>query len=134
MPEMSAIFKPPGLIHFHTTASMLRRFLTLSPRAEHFYQALQQQNLNTRHHLRQILALSEIYSVDQVARAMDDALAFNVFRSEYIANILEQRGRQLPEPGALHLTRSQDLLDLELNEPSLAVYDRFLEQPETFKP
>jgi len=21
MPEMSAIFKPPGLIHFHTTAS-----------------------------------------------------------------------------------------------------------------
>jgi len=104
--------------------TLLRRFLTLSPRAEHFYQELQHKNLNTRHHLRQILALSEIYGVDKVARAIDDALTFNVFRSEYIANILEQRARKLPEPGALHLTRRQDLLDLDLTEPSLAIYDR----------
>ncbi len=108
--------------------TLLRRFLTLSPRAEHFYQELQHKNLNTRHHLRQILALSEIYGVDKVARAIDDALAFNVFRSEYIANILEQRERKLPEPGVLHLTRSQDLLDLELTEPSLAIYDRCSDQ------
>lgn len=105
--------------------TLLRRFLTLSPRAEHFYQELQHKNLNTRHHLRQILALSEIYGVDKVARAIDDALAFKVFRAEYIANILEQRMRKLPEPGALHLTRSQDLLELDLTEPSLAVYDRY---------
>jgi len=104
--------------------TLLRRFLTLSPRAEHFYQELQHKQLNTRHHLRQILALSEIYGVDNVARAIDDALTFKVFRGEYIANILEQRQRKLPEPGALHLTRRQDLLDLDLNEPSLAVYDR----------
>jgi len=108
--------------------TLLRRFLTLSPRAEHFYHELQHKHLNTRHHLRQILALSEIYGVDKVARAMDDALAFKVFRSEYIANILEQRERQLPEPGALHLTRSQDLLDLDLIEPSLAIYDRCSDQ------
>ncbi len=105
--------------------TLLRRFLTLSPRADHFYQELQHKNLNTRHHLRQILALSEIYGVDKVARAIDDALAFKVFRAEYIANILEQRERKLPEPGALHLTRSQDLLELDLTEPSLAIYDRF---------
>jgi transposase len=109
--------------------TLLRRFLTLSPRAEHFYQALQLKQLNTRHHLRQILALSEIYGTDKVARAIDDALTFKVFRGEYIANILEQRERKLPEPGALHLTRSQDLLDLELTEPSLAVYDRCSDQP-----
>jgi len=108
--------------------TLLRRFLTLSPRAEHFYQALQHKQLNTRHHLRQILALSEIYGVDKVARAIDDALTFKVFRGEYIANSLEQRERKLPEPGALHLTRSQDLLDLDLNEPSLAVYDRCTDQ------
>jgi len=29
----------------------------------------------------------------------------------------------LPEPGALHLTRRQDLLDLELPEPNLGLYD-----------
>ena len=108
--------------------TLLRRFLTLSPRAEHFYQELQHKQLNTRHHLRQILALSEIYGVDKVARAIDDALTFKVFRGEYIANILEQRMRKLPEPGALHLTRRQDLLDLELTEPSLAVYDRCSDQ------
>jgi len=68
--------------------TLLRRFLTLSPRAEHFYQELQHKQLNTRHHLRQILALSEIYGVDKVARAIDDALTFKVFRAEYIANIL----------------------------------------------
>jgi hypothetical protein len=28
----------------------------------------------------------------------------------------------LPEPGALHLTRRQDLLDLELPEPNLGLY------------
>ena len=111
---------------YHQT--LLRRFLTLSPRAEHFYRELQHKHLNTRHHLRQILALSEIYSVDKIARAIDDALTFNVFRSEYIANILEQRERKLPEPGALHLTRRQDLLDLDLIEPSLAIYDRCSDQ------
>jgi transposase len=111
--------------------TLLRRFLALSGRAEHFYQALQHRSLNTRHHLRQILALSELYGADQVARAIDDAMALNVYRSEYIANILEQRQRQLPEPGALHLTRSQDLLELELTEPSLALYDRCVDpQPE----
>ncbi|MCK5191596.1 MAG: IS21 family transposase, partial [Methylococcales bacterium] len=108
--------------------TLLRRFLTLSPRADHFYQQLQHKQLNTRHHLRQILALSEIYGNDKVARAIDDALTFNVFRSEYIANILEQRERKLPEPGALHLTRRQDLLELELTDPSLAVYDRCSDQ------
>lgn len=29
----------------------------------------------------------------------------------------------LPEPGALHLTRRQDLLDLELPEPNLWLYE-----------
>lgn len=31
----------------------------------------------------------------------------------------------LPEPGALHLTRRQDLLDLELPEPNLGLYDAY---------
>lgn len=103
--------------------TLLRRFLTLSPRAERFYQELERKQLNVRHHLRQILALSEIYGVDKVARALDDALDLHVFRAEYLANILEQRERHLPEPGALHLTRRQDLLQLELAEPSLALYE-----------
>lgn len=73
--------------------------------------------------LRKILALSEIHGADPVARAIEDAFTLQAFSSEYIANILEQRQRLLPEPGALLLTRRQDLLDLELAEPDLAIYD-----------
>ncbi len=99
------------------------RLLNLSPKAEDYYQALAQRRLNPRHHVRQILALSEIYGVPAVARAMDDAFTFQAFSCEYIANILESRKRLLPEPGALLLTRRQDLLELEMPEPDLSLYD-----------
>ena len=69
------------------------------------------------------MALTEIYGQDKAARAIEDALEFQAFSCEYIANLLEQRQRQLPEPGALHLTRRQDLLELELPEPNLGLYD-----------
>jgi hypothetical protein len=54
---------------------------------------------------------------------MEDAFVFQAFSCEYIANLLENRQRRLPEPGALHLTRRQDLLDLELPEPDLSLYE-----------
>jgi transposase len=102
---------------------LLMRFLTFSPKAEAYYQQLQQRRMNPRHHIRAIVALSEIYGPEKIARAIEDAFTFQAFSCEYIANILEQRERVLPEPGALHLTRRQDLLDIELPEPDLSIYD-----------
>ena len=101
---------------------LLIRLLNLTPKAEAFYQGLQERRLNVLHHVRKIVALSEIYGVEKTARAIQDALEFGAFSCEYIANLLEQRQRLLPEPGALHLTRRQDLLDLELPEPNLGLY------------
>jgi len=101
---------------------ILARFLTLSPKAQEYYKELETRRLNPIHHLRQIVALSEIYPSDQVARAMEDAFTFQAFSSEYIANILEQRSRIKPEPGALHLTRREDLLDLTVEQPDLSIY------------
>jgi transposase len=100
----------------------LQRLLALTPRAERFYQALAERRLNAAHHVRKIVALSEIYGAEAAARAIDDALEFEAFSCEYIANLLEQRRRVLPEPGALHVTRRQDLLELELPEPDMSVY------------
>jgi len=80
--------------------------------------------LNPTVHVRKIVALCEIYGEEAVGRAIEDALEYQAFSSEYIANILEQRARRLPEPGALHLTRREDLLDLELPEPDLSIYDQ----------
>ena len=101
---------------------LLGRFLALSPRAEAYYQALAQRRLNPRHHVQKIVALSEIYGTEAVARAMDDASRFQAFSCEYVANVLESRARLRPEPAALHLTRRQDLLELDLPEPDLSAY------------
>jgi len=72
--------------------------------------------------VQKIVALSEIYGTEAVARAMADAFAFQAFSGEYITNVLESRARLRPEPGALHLTRRQDLLELDLPEPDLSAY------------
>jgi transposase len=101
-----------------------QRFLQLTPQADEYYRQLAERRLNPRHHVGRIVALSEIYGFDRTARAIQDAMEFGAFSSEYIANILEQRGRLLPEPGALHITRGSDLLDLELPETDLSVYTR----------
>ncbi len=102
------------------------RFLSLSDKADDYYRQLEQRRMNPLHHIRQIVALSEIYGDESVQRAMEDAFAFKAFSCEYIANLLEQRARKLPEPGALHLIRRQDLLELTVEKPDIALYNESL--------
>ncbi|MBA2881505.1 hypothetical protein HNR65_001832 [Desulfosalsimonas propionicica] len=83
---------------------------------------LAQRRMNPHHHVRKIVALSDIYGAGAVAAAMQDAFVYQAFSSEYIANLLEQRKRIRPEPSALQLTRRQDLLDLAIENPDLAIY------------
>ncbi len=101
-----------------------QRFLQLTPLADEYYRQLAEHRMNPKNHVGRIVALSEIYGVDMVARAILDATEFGAYSSEYIANILEQRGRRLPEPGALHITRGCDLLELELPETDMSIYSR----------
>jgi transposase len=108
---------------------LLMELMRISARAEQLIEGLQRRRLNAPVHIRKIVALAEIYGRDELARAIDDALEYQAFSSEYIANILEQRARKLPEPGALHLTRREDLLELELPEPDLSVYDTEIDHP-----
>jgi transposase len=103
--------------------TLLLAFLNLSPQAEAYVRKLQEKRLNPAHHLRKIMALSELYGPDKVARAIQDAITFEAYGCEYIANILEQRERHPVTPSALHLTRRQDLLDLELPPADLNLYD-----------
>ena len=98
------------------------RFLALSPRAEAYYLKLEERRLNPHHHVRKIVALSDIYDPQTVARAIEDALTYEAFSSEYIANLLEQRARFTPEASALHLTRRADLLEVSLPPPDLSLY------------
>ena len=57
-------------------------------------------------HLSKILALGEIYGREPTARAIEDALVFNAFSSEYIAHLLEVAGTDRTRPASpLSLTR-----------------------------
>ena len=76
------------------------------------------------HHVQKIVALSEIYGADATARAMQDAIVFRAYSSEYITNLLESRAGAKPEPSPLHITRNADLLDMDLPEPDLDCYDQ----------
>lgn len=100
-----------------------RRFIALTSQAEPFYQQMQQRRLNPMVHVRKIVALIDIYGVEALAQALQDAATFGAYSSEYILNILQQRTRTLPEPGPLHLPHKQDLLDLELPEPDCSIYE-----------
>ncbi len=96
---------------------------SLSPQAEAYARKLEEKRYNSRHHIQKIVALSEIYGPEKVDRALQDALSFEAYGCEYIANLLEQRARPTVQPGALHLTRRQDLLELELPPADLTPYE-----------
>jgi len=106
-----------------STQRLLQRFVSLTARADEYYRELEQRRLNPIHHVRKIVALSETYGTEATARALDDAFEYGAFSSDYITNLLEARARMPPEPSALHLTRRSDLLELELPQPDLSLYD-----------
>jgi len=113
------------LLHERSAArhqKLLLTFLGLSAHAPAYHEQLAERRLNLRHHGQKIVALAEIYGADAIRRALDDAPALGAYSCEYIANLLEQRQRFAPEPGALHLTRASDLLELELPPPDLSPY------------
>jgi transposase len=101
---------------------LMSRFLALCAQAREYYQRLKERRANPGFHVQKIVALSEIYGVEKTGRAIEDACAYQAFSCEYIANLLEQQARPIVPSGALHLTRRQDLLDLELPAPDLSLY------------
>jgi len=103
---------------------LMVNFLALSPRAQAYLEGLEAKQVNARVHLRKILALAELHGKDALVRALDDGIELHAFSAEYIANILAARRRVGPEPAALQLTRRADLLELEIPEPDLSIYDR----------
>lgn len=103
---------------------LLSDFLALSKQAPAYYEGLTARGFDARSHVRKILALVEIYSKDAAARALEDALTFNAFSSEYIAHLLQARARLRTGPvSPLSLTRRADLLELDFPEPDLSIYE-----------
>jgi transposase len=103
---------------------VMPRYLAISPQAQAYYEGLEARRFNARGHVRKIIALAEIYGNDACHRAIEDALGFHAFSSEYIAHLLESRARlKSPAASPISLTRRADLLELELPEPDLSIYE-----------
>src|SRR5208283_6047722 len=101
---------------------LMPRFLRISTKAAAYYEGLEARRFNARGHVRKIIALAEIYGDAACQRAIEDV--FNAFSSEYIAHLLESRARlKSPAASPLSLTRRADLLELELPEPDLSIYE-----------
>ena len=103
--------------------SLLENFLGLGSAARPFLEGLRDKRPNWRSHVAKINSLVQVHGRDEVVRALADALEYQGFSSEYILNIIDARKRILPEPGPLRVTRRSDLLELELPEPDLDIYD-----------
>jgi transposase len=102
----------------------LQQFLRLASRAAEFYEGLQLRRLKSDIHVRKILALSQVYGDDMTSQAISDACDMEVFGSDYIQNMLECRARHLPKPGPLHITHKRDMLDLQIDQPDMSIYDQ----------
>jgi hypothetical protein len=72
----------------HTLGSIPRlrsRFLELFPGYEVFLEKLSaQKKINFKHHLGRIISLAEIYRKEDIAKALDSALEYNVFSHYYV--------------------------------------------------
>jgi hypothetical protein len=97
------------------------RLLALSPRAAASSLTRAERRLNPQHHGRNIVALSAISAQEAVARALEEALTYEVCSSESMANLLEQRARVTPEASVLPRTRRADLLAISLAPPDLSL-------------
>jgi transposase len=99
-----------------------KRFFALSSKSRQYYNGLKEKRMNPFHHLQKIVALSEIHPKEKIARAIVDACKSQAFSCEYVVNLLEQRQRFSKDAGVLQLTRSEDLLELEIGEPDMNIY------------
>ena len=102
---------------------LLERFLSLGSAAEPYLTRLRERRPDWRSHAERINALAEIHGRDEVARLLADALEHQAFAADYLLAILSFRARKTAEPGPLHVTRRQDLLELTIPEPDLDLYN-----------
>jgi hypothetical protein len=75
---------------------------------------MRQRELHALGHVRRILLLAESYGRSTVATALAEALTLGAIGSDYLHHLLQHRAALAPLIGELHLTRSAELLEIQL--------------------
>jgi len=121
--------------HYRTPVSVLAStermkilFRERFPGHEMFLEKLlAQKRFNARHHLHEIIALARLYHKDDVVRAFDTALAYNVFTVSFLSGYLAKNFQQSFDLTPPPITRtalpdapavSRDLADYQLFDES----------------
>lgn len=104
--------------------TMLNRYLALGGTARAFLDGLKEKVPSWRSHVRQLLAMVDIHGRDAVMAKMDDCLEYGAFSAAYIHNMLEYGVRGKAGEGApLHVTRNADMLELEVRQQDMGIYE-----------
>ena len=103
-------------------AVQINAFLTLGTGAEEYLKGLKEKRPDYRSHVRTINSLAETYNPQDIARALMDAGEHQAYSADHIENLLKARSRMVESPGPLHVTRSADLLELDIPSPNLDIY------------
>jgi transposase len=113
------------LAHRQKAASgkLLNRFISLHECAERYYRELDLRRANVAGHIRNIMALHDLYGTDELVRALQAALRFEAFGSDYITHLLEVGRRMHEQPAPIRLTRESRQLELDLQPPNLDIYE-----------
>ena len=109
--------------HLMKKQRLLEKFYSMGATAENYEKGLNAKRVNPRTHIRKIMNLVEMYGANEVEKAMKDTSCFEVFSADAVLNLIEMRHRPLPEPGAIHLSRKTDSLDIEIPEVDLNIYN-----------
>ena len=99
-------------------------FMELSQDAPLFYNELEKRRPDCFLHISKILALVSEYGHDEVVLAMKNAMEMEAYGAEYIVNLLAARKRLRVEPSPIQLTYKTDLLDIDIEQADLSIYDQ----------
>lgn len=102
---------------------MTEWLLRISSKGPDFFKQLKERSPRLITQLRQLFALGQIHTEEQIAKAIEDALFYNACNAEYVRNILEAKLYALPEVGPLNVTHKSDALDMKLNSPNMKQYE-----------
>ena len=104
--------------------TLMTKFLTLGSASRKYLDGLREKVPNWKNHVRQILALEKIHGRENVARALEDSATYDAFSASYIHNMLDLQTRSQSCTSPLHVTRREDLLELEAKMPDMGIYER----------
>jgi hypothetical protein len=100
---------------------------------ETYLEGLVRSELNVFHHLRQILAMAELFGRTEILQALTQALTFKAFGAPSLQNIVTQQraARGLPEKTPIVIPSRPEWTHAVVEEQNLQLYDDLFEDPPT---